>query len=96
MDDLTSDFLKTFQRAKLSFRELFPDEFILRNTHFSSLEEFMKNTGFNLTTQEALSKISIEKWDEYIKSCSGFSTFEEMKAEAVKKWIERAAANNVK
>lgn len=89
MDSLTAQFLQTFQKTKLSFKELFPDDFILRKTHFSSLEDFLNNTGFVLTTQEELEQISTEKWDQYIKSCSQYNSFEEMKSDAVQEWIEK-------
>lgn len=81
--------MKTFSKTKLSFRDLFSDSFIKKNTEFENLGEFLTATGFALQTQEQLSSITTEQWDNFVQKHTVFSSFEQMKTRAVDDYITR-------
>lgn len=89
MDELTQDFMRAVSQKSLSFKELFPDDFIKEYTRCSSLDEFLRRSGFNLQTQEQLNSITTEQWNAHVRAYSDFKSFQDMKQKAVDLWLER-------
>ncbi|GEM_PF-6787902 len=86
-----NDILQQLQKKQLSFRDLFPEEFIRSHTSRKDLADFLTGSGFVLRTQEDLTRISTEDWDKYIRTVSSYESFEAFKKAAVEYYIERMA-----
>lgn len=71
----------------VSLETLFPNEFISDHTDFATLEEFLASSEFELSSQEAFEAIPDEAWDEFVKSASDFSSWQEMMESAVVLWV---------
>jgi len=71
----------------VSLETLFPDEFISNHTDFATLEELLASSEFELSSQEAFEAIPDEAWDEFVKSASDFSSWQEMMESAVVLWV---------
>lgn len=74
---------------ELRLDELFPDEFMLRNTELPSIEAFMKESGFSIESDEDFSSIPEADWNDYIQERTRFSSWEEMKRVASEEWALR-------
>lgn len=92
MDDLTKQLNKMASGAKkleqketLSFGEIFTDSFAQRNTSFNTMSDFWHGAGIHST--EDYDAYPDYKLDQFVKSHSHFSTFEEMFNEAVNTYI---------
>ena len=69
--------------------ELFPDEFILRNSEFTSIDELFEASGFNVETEEDFASIPDDEWDMFISERTRFSSWDEMKNAAAVEWAKR-------
>lgn len=69
--------------------EILTDSFVSKHTEFSSLNELLDNSGFNIESAEDFSAIPDEPWDEYIKSVSDFDSWQDMLDSAGAEWATR-------
>jgi hypothetical protein len=77
----------------VSFSELFPDEFMLRNTDFQSIDAMFAASSFTLETAEDLNAIPEAALDEFIRANTRFDSWEDMKAAAAREWGQRRLEN---
>ena len=66
--------------------ELFYDEFMLRNTDFSSIDDMFAASGFKVETSDDFAAIPDDEWDAFVKARTRFESWEEMKKAAVQQW----------
>jgi hypothetical protein len=71
----------------VSLESLFPDEFISAHTNFPTLEGFLTSSEFDISSQEAFEAVPDDEWDEFVKSESDFSSWQEMMEAAVALWV---------
>lgn len=69
--------------------EIFPDEFMLRNTEFVSIAELFEASGFKVETEEDFKSIPEAEWDKFIKERTRFASWDEMKNAAAVEWAKR-------
>lgn len=69
--------------------ELFPDEFMLRNTEFPSLDSMFEESGFTIKSSEDLAAIPDEEWEGFIQVRTRFTSWDEMKNAAAEEWAMR-------
>ncbi len=94
LDDLFSKLSDLQQKARaldgshsVPFTELFTDEFMLRNTEFSSITGMIEASGFKVEFPEDFAAIPDEPWDQFIAQRTRFTSWEDMKAAAGREWI---------
>jgi hypothetical protein len=69
--------------------ELFPEEFMLRQTDFSSIAGMIDASGFPVVTGDDFAAIPREVWDAFVKERTRFLSWEEMRATAMREWATR-------
>lgn len=74
---------------EVSFDDLFPDEFMLRNTEYPSIAELLSGSGFRIETAEDFHAIPDETWDNYIRQHTRFDSWGEMQRAAAEEWMVR-------
>lgn len=74
------------------FVELFPDEFMLRNTEFASIDSMFQLSGFTVKSSEDFAAIPDEAWDRFVQERTRFASWDEMKSAAVQEWATRRLA----
>jgi hypothetical protein len=74
---------------ELTLDELFPDEFMLRNTEFPSFGALVEASGFTVETAEDFAAIPDHAWDQHIRLHSRFATWDEMQQVAAENWALR-------
>lgn len=94
-DELQDDLEGMAEKAKeldgeneVPIEELFPDEFMEENTDFESLESFFRDSPWDWERDD-LEDIPEEKLDEYVRTHSQFSSWEEMMSEAGEIWAAK-------
>ncbi len=72
------DTVKNFDGKSLPLNEILTDEFMEKNTVFSSLDSFLKKSGLNINTSETFEKISDVALDKFVSQNSKFENWPEM------------------
>lgn len=70
----------------VSMSEILTPSFIERYTSFSTVNEMIDASGFEVKNQEDFNAIPSDKWDIFISSISPFQSWGEMLSEAGKEW----------
>lgn len=73
----------------LPMNELLTHSFISKHTRFGSAEEMFESSGFKVESQEDFAAIPDAEWDEYIRSISSFTNWQEMLGVATKEWAAK-------
>ncbi len=73
----------------VAFSELFSDEFMLRNTEFSSVDSMFEESGFRVESSEDFAAIPEEEWAVFIRERTRFASWDEMKNAAAQEWAMR-------
>ena len=73
----------------VSLNEMFPDEFMLRNTEFPSVDSMVQASGFKVESSEDFAAIPDEEWDSFIQARTRFASWDEMKNAAAQEWAAR-------
>lgn len=89
LNDLQRNIKSIEGEQKVSFDELFTQDFIKRCSHFESLEDLFKKSGFVINSQEDLQKIPDKEWDDFIASNTRFKDWKEMLDSAVNEWTRK-------
>jgi hypothetical protein len=84
LNKLLKDLEKKVQEAsgEVSFPELFNPNFMTTFTNFSSIDEFLKKSPFEVHSQEDFENIDTGELDKYVAENTKFSSWEEMKSKA--------------
>ncbi len=62
----------------IPFNELITDSFVRKNTNYSSVDELIEKSGFQIETQEDFDNVPEENWNKFISENSKFKTFQGM------------------
>lgn len=73
----------------LTFEELFPDEFMTQFTDYSSMENMISQSQFEVESPEDFKAIPDLEWDDYVKSKTSFDNWDEMMEKAVGEYVAR-------
>lgn len=65
---------------EIQFIHYFSNQFMEKNTQFFCIEEFMESLG--ITSQKALERLPIERWENHVRQSTVFSSWQEMLANA--------------
>jgi hypothetical protein len=76
----------------VSLTELFPDDFMLRNTEFPSIDSMFEASGFKVSSGEDFAAIPDEEWDTFVHERTRFASWDELKSAAVQEWVARRLA----
>ena len=69
--------------------DLFPPEFVKKNTKFSSMDEMFEKSGFAVNSQKDFEKIPNDVWDKFISDNSKFGSWQDMLNAAGIEWAQR-------
>ena len=72
----------------VTLSELFPDEFMLRNTEFSTIDELFASSGFKIESEEDFESIPEDRLEIYISEHTRFKSWNEMKTAAANEWAK--------
>ena len=95
-EELKSKFKQLEERNKMSFEELFPDDFIKKHTKSKNLNDFFKNSGFKIDSAEDFAAIPDNSWEEYIIENTQFTSWLAMQKTAHDQWLAKWADDNLK
>ena len=70
-----------------SFNEIFSNKFMIENTNFSTIEEFLLSSPEKISTNEQLEKADETILDTFVSEQTKFSTWEEMLSTATESLI---------
>lgn len=70
------------------FDELFNPSFMSRNTQHSTISAFLEASGFKVESQADFEAIPADEFDQFVRTNSRFSSWEEMLQEAGQEWIK--------
>ena len=97
--------LRTLQRNaraldgehRLSFRELFPEEFMARHTDFGSMQEMLDVSGMDGHTEEEFKAILHgQEWNHFVARRTTFSGWEEMQRQGAAEWARERLHRGLK
>lgn len=74
---------------KVSFAELFTEDFMSKYTNFSSFDELLKAGNFIVNSTEDFKAIPDDEFDKHIRSVTKFSSWKEMLEKASAEWVEK-------
>jgi hypothetical protein len=89
LQDLQRNAAELDGEHSVPFAELFPDEFMLRQTEFSGVQAMFDASGFKVVSSEDFAAIPDGQWDIFVKERTRFSSWDEMKSAAVQEWAAR-------
>jgi hypothetical protein len=69
--------------------QLLNDAFIKEHTKFSSLDDFLTASGFEINSTEDFEAIPDDQWDACVKKGTSFSNWQEMMESAAADWTRR-------
>lgn len=89
------DFQKGFKKGikdleqtnEISFDVLFNPKFIQKHTKFSSIDDFLEQSGFDCSSTEAFDSIPSDALDKYVRENTSFHSWQEMLEEATNDYI---------
>ena len=74
---------------EVSLKELFPDEFMLLNTDFDSIDAMFDASGFTVNSRADFEAIPDEAWNAFVAKRTRFATWKEMTAAAAQEYLSR-------
>lgn len=69
--------------------EVFPEDFLLRHSKFSSFNEMITASGFTIISPEDIINIPNGGWDKFIKESTSFECWNDMLGAASQEWISK-------
>ena len=82
LDNLAKKAEELSGSREVTFAELFSDEFISSNTNATTMNEFLGNSGFDVSSTESFLAIPDEDWNRYVMENSDFESWEDMQRAA--------------
>lgn len=80
----------------VKWTDLYDAEFMQKHTQSTDFASFVAASGFKAETVEELKAIPDEPWDEYVRTNSDFSSWEEMQYAAGKENLAKQAFKGLK
>jgi len=73
----------------IPFSDLFNIQFMTSNTRFTDLDSMFATSPFRIESQSDFENLPLDQLDDFVRSCTGFSGWQEMFSTATTAWIER-------
>ena len=73
---------------KLSYQELFNDQFLQKNSKFKNLDDMLFRGGFGLTNAMEIEQVNQDKWNEYIAANTDCKTWHQFGKLAMIDWMK--------
>jgi hypothetical protein len=89
LDDLARKADELDGEHNIPLNELLTPTFLSGHTRFSSVDEMIEASGFKVDSQEDFAAIPDAEWDEFIRSVSSFSNWQEMLSAATQEWAAK-------
>ena len=89
LKDLERNAEATGGTPDIPLTELFPVGFLTKYTDFSSLEEMVQTSGFEIASREDVQNIPEAEWNDFIARHTQFSNWEQMQQTAAVEWATR-------
>lgn len=70
----------------LSLDDIFPAEFMREHSSFASIDAMYNASPFR---DMKLADVPDDQWDAYVKQCTKFQSWKDMKAAGTKKWASK-------
>ena len=86
LDNLADSAKKLHGTHEVPIADMLTPEFMGEHTRFANIDEFFDTGGFQVNNTEDFQDIPTEKLDEFVRSASGFESWQAMTAEAGKAW----------
>jgi hypothetical protein len=71
---------------QVPFNEVFSPDFMIEFTDFTSIDEMFEASGFKAETEEDFAAIPDDEFDVFVVRTTRFASWDEMRAEAGKRW----------
>lgn len=89
LDKLIENASKLDGEHEVSMEELFGEGFMSSCSKFSSFEEFLDASGYEVQSNEDFEKIPDDEWDDFVSSNTSYQSWKEMQEAAVAKYAEK-------
>jgi hypothetical protein len=87
-DKLRRNLQKLDGKHAVSLNELMNPTFMRRNTQFSSVDDMVAKSGFEVNSIEDFKAIPDAEWDQFIRQHTRFGSWREMQEVAVQAWTK--------
>jgi len=74
--------------------ELFPEEFMLLNTDYTSFNDMIDASGYSVESFEDFAAIPDDAWEAHVQMHTRFSSWKEMQSTAAQEWAARQLGLN--
>lgn len=75
--------------GKMSFQDLFNEEFLKKNTKFTSMDDMIWKSGFGIMNLLEVENVNQERWNEYIAKNTPCATWHEFGKMAMIDWMKK-------
>src|SRR5260370_35290429 len=89
IEKLQGNIEKLEGQHNIPFDELFSTSFMSRYTNFSSIDELLQKSNFDINSQENFEKIPEDKMNSFIAMHTSFLTWNQMSTKASEEWLAR-------
>ncbi len=89
IEKLQKNIEKLGGKHSIPFSELFPPFFMSKYTDYSSIEEFLEKSNFNVKSQEDFEKIPEHTMNSFVAVHTRFTIWNEMLTKAFEEWSVR-------
>jgi len=73
---------------RITYQEIFSDEFLKANSKFSSMNDILWRSGFGIVNLGEVDQVDKKKWDEYIRKNTYCDTWYEFGKLAMIHWMK--------
>lgn len=74
---------------KVSFQELFNDQFLVENSKYTSMDDLIWRSGFGIMNLLEVEQVNQDKWNEYIAKNTECKTWHEFGKLAMIDWMKK-------
>jgi len=89
LDDLKKKAEELDSTHNVPFSELFPEPFMRKYTEHSTFQELLDSGGYAVQSTEDFLKIPHEAWNAHIVKKTKFSSWDEMRKQAIGEYTKR-------
>lgn len=76
-------------QSTIPIKDLLTNDFMRLHTKYDSLQAMFDQSPFTINSQEDFAAIPDDQWDAYIKANTKFSTWKEMRTQAVEEFLRK-------
>lgn len=89
LDRMANEIIKLTANYEFDFSKIFPKSFMLNYTNASSIENFLLNSPFAISSQEELTDLSKGALDTYVYENTPFPSWEAMYRRAANNYLTK-------